>query len=74
MGRFRKVAETQDLEPGTARRVEIECKEIALLNVDGSSTPSTTRMPTWAFRWPRGQSRAMSSRVLGTARPTRQRP
>ena len=35
MGVFRKVAETKDLEPGTARLVEIEGKEIALFNVDG---------------------------------------
>ena len=35
MGLFRKVAETKDLEPGTARLVEIEGKEIALFNVDG---------------------------------------
>ena len=36
MGTFRKVAETKELGPGTAKLVEIEGKEIALFNVDGS--------------------------------------
>ena len=36
MGVFRKVAEIKDLEPGSAKRVEIEGKEIALFNIDGA--------------------------------------
>ncbi len=35
MGTFKKAAETKDLEPGTAKLVEIEGREIALFNVDG---------------------------------------
>ena len=36
MGVFRKVAEIKDLEAGSAKRVEIEGKEIALFNIDGT--------------------------------------
>ena len=36
MGVFRKIAAIKDLEPGSAKRVEIEGKEIALFNIDGA--------------------------------------
>ncbi len=74
MGMFRKVAETNDLQPGTARLVEIEGKDIALFNVDGEFHAIDNTCAHIGVRWPRGRSRAMSSRVLGRARPTRQRP
>ena len=35
MGSFTKAAETKDLQPGTAKRVEVAGKKIGLFNVDG---------------------------------------
>ena len=35
MGSFTKVAETKDLQPGSAKRVEVSGKKIALFNIQG---------------------------------------
>ena len=56
MAEFIKVAKTAEIEPGGARLVEGNGKQIALFNVEGQFFTSTTRVRTGAARWPRGKA------------------
>lgn len=55
MAEFVKVTKTAEIEPGGARLVEVNGKQIALFNVAGQFFASTTRVRTRAARWPRGR-------------------
>ena len=59
MADFVKAARTTEIEPGQARLVEVNGKQIALFNIDGQFFAiDNTRARTGAAPWPRGRSRA----------------